>query len=165
VSNARQLVPMMTMLLAASACFSVPVGGPPADVALDAALVGEWNCKPPFDSKHGDHGLLSVMRFDGQQYYVEWTEGDKRERYRAYPVRLEGVTVVNVGGELTSPRWHWLPFRYSFPDQGKLVIQFPAERIFDMSDEEAAIRELTAKADRSDTWQAFARCEASKDGA
>jgi len=153
----------IVLLVAASSCFSTPIG-PPSGLPLDAALVGEWQCEPA-DPASGGRATLEILRFDDQQYYAEWKEKENEERlrYRAYPVRLAGVTVLSVG-DLAESRWPWTAVRYAFPKEGELVLDLPAERILDISDEKAAILELTTKADRPDTWQRFARCGRSQTG-
>jgi hypothetical protein len=146
-----------------SACFTVPVAAP-RGLPLDAALLGRWECTS-VETESADHAQLYVLRFDQQQYYAEWREGDKVDRYRAYPVRARGVTFLGVGDLGPSSLWPWSAVLYSVREGGALSLQLPAKRILDMSDEKAAIQELKAKADRPDTWQSLARCERPKNGA
>jgi len=83
-------------LLAAAACYesSEPLGRPEQGI-VDAHLLGTWRCEDPADvSKEVAH--LVVVPFDRSQYYLEWHEDRKVERYRAYSTQLQETTVFNV---------------------------------------------------------------------
>jgi hypothetical protein len=142
------------LLLVSSACFTGPVA-PPAGLALDTRVLGAWDCTP-VSEEADERAVLRVFRFDEQQYYAEWREGEKVDRYRAYPVEARGVKFLSVG-ELVPGTFPWTAVRYSVSPSEALDLQVPAKRILDMSDE-AAVQALKSQADRSDAWQAFGRC-------
>jgi hypothetical protein len=145
------------LLVPACGCFTVPISAPQG-LALDTTLLGEWECVP-IETKSADRAQLQVLRFDEQQYYAEWKEANKIERYRAYPIRIKGVTFLSVGDLTPASQWPWTAISYSTREANSLSLQLPAKRILDMSDDNAAIQDLTAHADRTDTWQPFTRCE------
>ena len=161
VTTAASL-PTAGVLLLASACFTVPIAKPQRS-PLDPALLGIWQCTA-VDDESGDPAQLQVVRFDERQYYAEWKERDKVDRYRAYPVRAGGTTFLSVGELEPSSRWPWTAVLYSVRD-GELSLQLPAKRVLDMSDEKAAMRELKAKASRPDIWQPLTRCRRPESGA
>jgi hypothetical protein len=117
-----------------------------------------WDCRPG-EADATDRAQLAVFRFDERQYYAEWREDTKVDRYRAYPAKLGGVPVVSIQdlGDGSSGK-PWTVLRSSLESDGSLAIQSPARRILDMNDEAAALRELRSKASAPATWQPFARC-------
>src|SRR5688572_13290627 len=82
------------LVLAFSGCFEVPVA-PVSNRPLDPKLIGEWDCGS-VEKPSEDHAQLSVFRYDDLRYVAEWREGDKVERYGAYPVQLNNTDVLNV---------------------------------------------------------------------
>ena len=116
-------VPAVLAILS-SACFKEPVT-PPDRSRVDARLLGEWDCRPT-DPSADERALLTVLRFDAGQYYAEWKEGEKLERYRAYPGALKGLTILNVT-ELSDK--YWTALRASFSADGSMSLAVPATRI------------------------------------
>ena len=136
-----------------SACFNEPVT-PPDRSRLDARLLGEWDCRPP-DASSEDRALLTVFRFDAGQYYAEWKEGEKLERYRAYPGGLRGLAILNVA-ELSDK--YWTALRASFSADGSMSLAMPATRIIDVKDDAVRLRTFRHEANQSTAWQGFALC-------
>jgi hypothetical protein len=121
---------------------------------VDARLLGEWDCRPT-DPSADDRALLTVLRFDAGQYYAEWKEGEKLERYRAYPGVLKGLAILNVT-ELSEK--YWTALRASFSADGSLSLAVPATRITDLTDDDVRLRTFRREADQPTAWQGLALC-------
>jgi hypothetical protein len=126
----------------------------PARSPLDRRVLGEWDCTSA-DPSSSDRALLTVLRFDDYQYYAEWKEGEKIERFRAYPGKLKGREILNVT-ELSESYWSVL--RTSFPPDGSMQLALPATRITDIAGDDVRLRTFRREADQPSAWQAFARC-------
>jgi hypothetical protein len=107
--------------------------------------------------------LVTVLRFDESQYYIEWKEGEKLYRYRAYPGQLKGINILNVTELSESGDIFWMAARASLGVDGVLSLAVPAKRLSDMGDDDARLRMFRHEVDRSDAWEDFARCVAHKD--
>ncbi len=143
-------------LLLGSACFKVPptkLGRWP----LDSTLVNEWECTS-VEAEASDKALVVVLKFDERQYYVEWKEGPKLYRYRAYPGQLKGVGILNVVELPESGGTPWMAARALLQGSGVLQVQVPAKRITDLEGADARLSAFRRDADRRDAWQDFARC-------
>ncbi len=143
------------LLAAAPACFSVPVAEPSA-LPVDGSLLGKWRCTP-LDAEP-DPAELLVLRFDEDQYYAEWREAEKVERYRAYPVKADGATFLSVRDLAPTGDRPWTAVLYAVGKHGVLSLQLPAKRILDEPDDAKAVTDLRAQAGRADAWQRFADC-------
>jgi hypothetical protein len=85
----------LAMLLAAAGCYESPQPlGTPDQGVVDGALVGTWRCAKAH---------LFVVAFDRTQYYLEWSEDRKVDRYRAYSTPVEGQALYNVTALEPSP--------------------------------------------------------------
>src|SRR5215470_5888877 len=144
------------LVIGAVGCFSV-TAPQPEGLPLSRELLGAWDCKSA-DSSSSEHAQLTLLKFDDAQYYAEWKDGEKVERYRAYPVKFNQVTVLVVREVSQSPDKYWTAVRASVEKDGSvLVLRLPAKRLLDMNDDDAALHELPSKADNPDVWQTFAR--------
>ena len=155
----RRALPVLTGLaIVVSACFNEPVT-PPAKSGFDARLLGEWDCRSS-DPSADDRALLTVMRFDAGQYYAEWKEGEKLERYRAYPGVIKGLAILNAT-ELSDK--YWTALRVSFSADGSMSLAVPATRITNLTDDDVRLRTFRREADQPTAWQGFALCMPHKD--
>ena len=155
--SVRRMLPVLAGLaILNSACFSEPVTRPDRS-RFDARLLGEWDCSSTVESSD-DRALLTVVKFDAGQYYAEWREDEKLERYRAYPGALKGLAILNVT-ELSEPAdRYWTAVRTSFSADGSMSLALPATRITDMTDDDVRLRTFRREADQPTAWQVFARC-------
>jgi len=145
------------LVIGAVGCFTV-TAPQPEGLPLSPELLGAWDCKSA-DSSSSEHAQLTLLKFDDAHYYAEWKDGDKVERYGAYPVRFNQVTVLVVREVSRSPDKYWTAVRAAVEKDGSvLVLRLPAKRLLDMTDADAALHELRSKADNPDAWQPFARC-------
>jgi hypothetical protein len=152
--SVRRALPVLAGLaILSSACFDEPVT-PPDRSRVDARLLGEWDCRPP-DPSSDERALLTVLRFDAGQYYAEWKDDDKLERYRAYPGALKGLAILNVT-ELSEK--YWMALRASFSADGSMSLVMPAARIIDLTDDDVRLRTFRREADQPSAWQGFALC-------
>jgi hypothetical protein len=151
--SVRRAIPVLVLAILSSACFNEPVT-PPDRSRVDARLLGEWDCRPT-DPSADDRALLTVLRFDAGQYYAEWKEGEKLERYRAYPGVLKGLAILNVT-ELSEK--YWTALRASFSADGSLSLAVPATRITDLTDDDVRLRTFRREADQPTAWQGLALC-------
>ncbi len=161
MSDRRYLLLTLATILLSTACFQVPatkLGRLP----LDAKVLGEWDCRPAEPTTEAS-ALVTFLRFDEFQYYVEWKEGEKLYRYRVYPGHLRGIKILNVAELPESDHRLWMVARASLGVDGVLSLAVPAKRITDMSDDDARLRAFRREADRADAWEDFARCVAHKD--
>jgi hypothetical protein len=155
----RRALPVLAALaILSSACFNEPVT-PPDPSSADARLLGEWDCRPP-DPSADERALLTVLRFDAGQYYAEWKEGEKLDRYRAYPGALKGLAILNVA-ELSDK--YWVALRASFSADGSMSLAMPAKRIIDLTDDDVRLRTFRHEGDQPTAWQGFALCVPHKD--
>jgi hypothetical protein len=139
-----------------SGCFSEPVTRARRS-PVDRRPLGEWDCTSA-DASSSDRALLTVLRFDDYQYYAEWREGEKVERYRAFWGTLKGVDILNVTDVSDSTSRYWAALRTSFSPDGSMLLALPADRITDLSDDEVRLRTLRREANQPNAWQEFARC-------
>jgi hypothetical protein len=139
-----------------SACFNQPAT-PPGRSRIDARFLGEWDCSS-VDVSSGERALLTVLRFDSGEYYAEWKEGDKVERYRAYHGDLKGIAILNVTEVSESADGLWSAMRTAFSGDGSMSLALPAERITDMTGDDVRLRTFRREADQPSAWQPFARC-------
>ena len=99
----------------------VPVGTADRSI-VDGRLLGYWVGDDP--AGKDESSLFAVRDFNGREYYVELSEGDKEPtRLRAYSVDVDGQAFLNIS-ELHAerrPRTFNLA-RYAFLDGGKLSI-------------------------------------------
>ena len=145
------------LVTSAVGCFSV-TAPQPEGLELSPELLGAWECQSA-DSSSSEHAHLTLLKFDDAQYYAEWKDDAKLDRYRAYPVKFNNVTVLVVREVSESPDKYWTVVRASVEkDASVLALRLPAKRLLDMTDDDAALHELRSKADNPDAWQPFARC-------
>jgi hypothetical protein len=152
----RRLLPVLVGLtMLASGCFREPAA-PHGRSGIDARYLGVWDCTSAEAS--AESARLTVLRFDAGQYYAEWIEEQKVERYRAYNGTLKGLDILNVTEVSESAPESWSALRASFPADGSLSLELPAKRIIDMTGDGLRLRTFRREADQPSAWQAFARC-------
>ena len=158
----RRLLPVLLGLaMLGSGCFNEPVT-PPGRGLINTRLLGDWDCSSA-DASSGDQARLTVLRFDAGQYYAEWKEGDKVDRYRAYLGRLKGLDILNVIEVSDSGPDLWSALRTSFSADGSMSLALPAKRITDMTDDDVRLRTFRREVDQPSAWQPFARCVSHRD--
>jgi hypothetical protein len=141
------------LALLGAACFNEPVTAPDHS-KVDARLLGAWDCRPS-DETSDDRALLTILAFDAAQYYAEWKESEKVERYRGYPGTLKGHAILNVQ-DLSDKSW--TAVRTSISADGSLSLVVPSTRITDLTNDAVRLRTLRHEADQASAWQAFAIC-------
>jgi hypothetical protein len=156
----RPLPVLVGLALLSSGCFNEPAAQAGRS-RIDARYLGQWDCGSA-DASSGDRARLTVMRFDAGQYYSEWNEDGKIERYRAYHGNLKGLDVLNVVEVSNSTRDYWSALRVSIAADGSMSLAVPAKRITDMNGD-GGLRTFRRQADQASAWQAFARCVRSKE--
>jgi hypothetical protein len=160
VNRLRHLADLRPVLaclcILSSGCFKEPAT-PPDRPQIDARLLGEWDCTSS-EAASEVRALLTVLRFDAGQFYAEWNEGEKVERYRAYPGDLKGLAILNVTAVSQSANRYWSAVRPSFSADGSMTLALPAQRITAIADDDLSLSTLRREADLPSAWQTFARC-------
>jgi hypothetical protein len=132
--------------LVASGClsgFRRPLG-PVEEGVVDSQLTGNWSCVSAEDP--APPTLLTIVDFDGRQYYLESLEEGKsdRGRYRGHATRVEGVpflSIREVGGD--DDEWNFM--QYDLAENDRLTLQMVAPEPFeDVIDDPDRVRERLA---------------------
>lgn len=159
----RGLPVIVGLALSGAACFDEPPA-PGGRTAIEKRYLGEWDCTSAEGAEDAEgKALLTVLRFDESQYYAEWKEDGKVERYRAYHVRLKGVDVFNVAFVEKDAPELWAAMRATVEGDGSLAIDAPARRITELKDDAVQLRTFRREADQPTAWQPFVRCTRQKD--
>lgn len=126
-----------------SACltgFRHPLG-PADDGFVEEQLRGTWSCASADDPAPV---RLTIVDFDGKQYYLESTEKGKShpDRYRGHSTRVEGVpflSVREIGGDHDG---EWSVMEYDVAEGDHLTLRMVDPEPFeDVIDDAAAVRE------------------------
>ena len=146
---------MFVLAVPLAACLPTPIGKP-GSAPIDTEVLGTWTCTSTDEDK--ETARLEVVQFDAAQYLAEWTEGDKTTRYRAFPVKVRGRTLVNAD-ELADRGQYadmWAVLRYQ-RDGSALTIDGLEQKILD-ADEKAIRRAVEARPADPSLWKRFANC-------
>ena len=143
------------MLAPIAACLPTPIGKP-GSAPIDARVLGTWTCTSMEDE--AETARLEVVQFDAGQYLAEWSEGEKTTRYRAFPARVRGQTLINVDelGDRGDYAHLWAVLRYQ-RDGSALTIDGLDQEILD-ADEKAIRRAVEARPADPSLWKRFANC-------
>ena len=163
MNNAR----LGVLLLAAVTCgcyeASVPLG-PPGAVAVDAAIVGTWQCAPPPEDKSDSQATLVVMPFDEAQYVAEWTEGQDTDRYRAYASRAGSQVLLNVRAlEPAVKPQSWVFIRYRIDAAGRLNFAIVRDKALEGLGEREALDAIRSRAAEASLYESPITCTRTRD--
>jgi hypothetical protein len=157
--NRRLLAALIGSAMLAAACFKEPVTAPDHS-EVNPRLLGQWVCSSP-DASPGNRAELTILRFDSTQYYAEWKEDEKIERYRAYHGVLKGQDLLNAT-DISDQGGYWSAVRVSFATDGSLSLWLPAKRITNLPDDDDSLSTFRREAKQPDAWQPFTRCDRPK---
>lgn len=135
------------------AAFRHPLG-PPEDGFVERGLIGRWTCAAADDP--GPLGL-TIVDFDGRQYYVEAYQGAKPEpdRYRGHSTRLEGAAFLSLRDLGADGKDEWSVMLYDLPGPDRLTLRMVDPDPFeDVMDDADRVRERLAT--RLDDAEVFA---------
>jgi hypothetical protein len=148
------------LVLAAAGCYesTEPLGPPEAGV-VDASLLGTWRCVPSLEKDSKDVARLVVMRFDRSQYYFEWREDAKVDRYRAYSTQLPGRALLNVvelkpAGTASS----WMFLRVMPRREGAFSVWVVDKDAVKAAGEAAALKEIARRVEDESLYKPWAEC-------
>jgi hypothetical protein len=150
------------VLVALPAAFSACYGsreplGPVDRGQIDSELLGHWDCRPP-EKESDERAALSVLVFDDHQYYAEWREDDKVERYRAYSTAVGGETLLNVVPLMSRlDRQDWLFVRYKVADS-RLTLSVVHDKALKGLQGKAALRAIGRRAKEEALYTTVALC-------
>jgi hypothetical protein len=120
--------------------FPFPLDAPDA-ASIDERLVGRWDCREP---DADETFVLTMLDFDGRQYYMSTPAEDVDAVWRAYATTLQGTAVLNFALLGEQDDWHYA--RYSFPGVGRLEIRMVLMAPFDaVHDSQEEVRRLLAR--------------------
>ena len=156
MNRRRSLVVLVGLATLSAGCFPEPAT-PLAGSRIETRLLGEWDCSS-LEPSSTDRALLTILRFDAGQYYAEWKEGEKVERYRAYPGSLKGLPILNVTEIAGSADRPWFAVRTAFSSDGSMSFSVPAKRIADIAGDDVRLRTFRREADQAGAWLPFAHC-------
>ena len=158
---------LAALLLAAVTCgcyeASVPLG-PPGAIAVDAAIVGTWQCAPPPEDKSDSQATLVVMPFDEAQYVAEWTEGTDTDRYRVYASRAGSQVLLNV--RALEPRLKpqsWVFMRYRIDAAGRLNLAIVRDKALEGLAERDALDAIRARVAEASIYESPIFCTRKRD--
>lgn len=129
--------------LVSSACFTGfrhPLG-PADDGFVEEQLRGTWSCASADDPKPA---RLTIVDFDGRQYYLESVEAGKSDpdRFRGHATRVEGASFLSVRELEGKPDADWTIMQYDLAESGHLTLRMVDPEPFeDVIDDAAAVRE------------------------
>ncbi|MBN1270612.1 MAG: hypothetical protein JXB04_13565 [Kiritimatiellae bacterium] len=94
MKRTRQAICLSAILAFCGCQYSVPLV-PEATVAIDAALLGTWE-PVAAEGKEADDGNMLILRFSEREYMVIYPTGKDAMYYRAYPVSVGGMPLVQI---------------------------------------------------------------------
>lgn len=118
--------------------------GPPEEGFVESQLTGTWSC---VSADEPALSRLTIVDFDGKQYYLESEEegGKDRGRLRGHATRLEGATFLSVRELDGDPDGTWTILQYDLPEAGRLTLRMVAAEPFeDVIDDPDRVRERLA---------------------
>lgn len=114
--------------------------GPPEGGFIEPPLPGRWSCASSDDPKPSE---LTVIDFDGKQYYLETSGGgdSDRGRYRAHATRVGGSPFLSVR-EIGRDEEEWQFLEYDVRQTDRLTLRYVDPDAFeDVIDDATAVRE------------------------
>ena len=118
--------------------------GPPEDGFIEPLLPGRWSCASSDDPKPSE---LTVIDFDGKQYYLEASGGgdSDRGRYRAHATRVGGSPFLSVH-EIGRDEEEWQFLEYDVRQTDRLTLRYVDPDAFeDVIDDATAVTERLAE--------------------
>lgn len=113
--------------------------GPVSDAFIEPRILGRWSCLAADGS---EPGRLTVMDFDGKQYYVSFVvQGEEPAQLRAYATRINETVFWNLRALGPKGDTTWSFVQYSFAEEGHLLLQVVRPDAFEgLGDDASAVR-------------------------
>ena len=157
----RSLFRVALPLLAAGCYESSQPLGPADRGVLDLRLAGTWRCVDSAD-KPTQLAHLLIVPFDRSQFFIEYREEGKTERYRAYATPVQDKVLYNVAEikPRSAPRWAF--HRAVFRPDGSLVLWIVDADQLKEKDEAAVLKEIARRVDDDTLYKRWAACALEK---
>jgi hypothetical protein len=139
--------------------------GPATEGFIEPQLLGRWECVSADDPSPG---IMTILDFDGKQYYVQFNELQKDElgHFRAYATRVEEVPFLNLRAIGPKPEDEWTFLAYALVDADHLSFRYvdpqPFEDVID--DGEGVRARLGSHLEDPEVLGDFLSCTRAEDG-